>query len=106
MFLVKNKKVWGVILEGFRSPRGSGCVGGGRISILNVSEDCFCDFFCSRFSVRFGGAVFDDFGAVGRSVGQSGARSVGQALGRSVPPPPSPQKKCGVILHLVCGSLV
>ena len=93
----------GIISGGFRSPRGSGCVGGGRISILNVLENCFCDKYFLQFSVRFGGPVFDDFGAVGRSVGQSGARSVGQvvrsvgrsvgqALGRSVHPLPRPKR--------------
>ena len=83
-------------MEGFRSPRGSGCVGGGRTSILNVSEGCFCDFCFSRFSVRFGGAVFDDFGAVGRSVGRSGARSVGP------PSPLAPKEVWSDIASSVC----
>ena len=38
-------------------------------------------YFCFDVFGPIRGAVFDDFGAVGRSVGQSGARSVG---------PPSP----------------
>ena len=69
------------------------------LAVSGVAEFVFLMFrknvfaiFVSRFSVRLGGAVFDDFGAVGRSVmrsvGQAVGRSVGQALGRSVPPPP------------------
>ena len=53
-------------------------------------------FFFSRFSVRFGGAVFDDFGAVGRSVGRSGARSV------SPPSPLAPKEVWSDIASSVC----
>ena len=69
-------------------------------------------FYFSRFSVRFGGAVFDDFGAVGRSVGQSGARSVGRSGGRSVgrsgarsvgpPSPLAPKEVWSDIAYNVC----
>ena len=50
------------------------------------------DFFMQKtFSVRFGGAVFDDFGAVGRSVG------------RSVPRPPlAPKEVWSDIASSVC----
>ena len=91
----------------------------------DVLEKCFWHNFCSRFSVRFGGGgfsiVFGGFGeggSVSQALGRSVRRSVGQALGRSVGrsgarsvgrsplPLPTPQKKCGVILHLVCGIFV
>ena len=53
-------------MEAFRSPGASGCVGGGRNNILNVSEDYFWDVFCSRCSVRFRGGVLGP--GVGRNV--------------------------------------
>ena len=57
-----------------------------------------------------GGRVFDGFQwfwGVGERPNEWGrvGRSVRSSVGRS-PGPPSPQKRCGVILHLVCGSFV
>ena len=81
----------GVISGGSGLPRASGCIGGGRISILNVSEDCFCD-------IVFRGFRSDSGGRVSMILGRSVGRSVSQALGRSVGPPPLPPrpKRSGV----------
>ena len=78
----------------------------------DVSEKCFWELFFSGFLVRFDGSGgtgfrwFSMVSGVGERPNEWGrvGRSVGQVVGPS--PPPSPQKKCGVILHLVCGSLV
>ena len=53
-------------------------------------------FFVRGFRSGSGGAVFDDFGAVGRSVGQSGARSVGP------PSPLAPKEVWSDIASSVC----
>ena len=98
----ENKKVSGGVISGaFGAGGRSECTGGGHIRMGGVSEKCFWEIFFKVFGPIRGGAVFDDFRVVGRSVGRSGGRSVPPP-----PPPPSPQKKCGVILHLVCVSLV
>ena len=49
-------------------------------------EKCFGELFFRGFRSDSGGSVFDDFGAVGRSVGRSVRWSVGP------PPPPRPKR--------------
>ena len=61
-------------------------------TLIFIEFGRYFDFFMEKtFSVRFGGAVFDDFGAVGRSVG------------RSVPRPPlAPREVWSDIASSVC----
>ena len=71
-------------MEGFRSPRGSGCTGGGRISILNVSEDCFCDI-CFRGFRSDSGGWFAKILGIRRSVRSQSCPSLVPVLSRSCP---------------------
>ena len=80
----------GVISGGFWAGGQAGYSGNVQINILNVSGNGFEHKKKTRFSVRFGGAVFDGFrwfwegGSVSQALGRSVRRSVGQSCARSV----------------------
>ena len=84
VFGQKVKRLGGIISEGFRSEGRSGCVGGGRISILNVSEDCFCDFCFGGFRSDSGGR-FSKILGIRRSVRSQSCPGLVPVLSQSCP---------------------